>query len=84
MTQRVDHGLEGVSSTLLIPLVARAMAHDAWPALGLDDPFARALLDRLHIASWKYQIDRIALFGTASRACGSFAKPSCTSGEPLL
>lgn len=43
--------LEGVSRTLVIPLLARARARDLWPQSGFSDPIATGLAERLALTS---------------------------------
>lgn len=64
---RPADGLDRVMETMLTPLWARAHARDVVPELGFDDPFARALLDRVEVDTDRVLTDHGNVAGTIHR-----------------
>jgi O-methyltransferase involved in polyketide biosynthesis len=60
--------LKGVPATLLIPLVARAIARERHPELGFADPGAEAVLARLDARPEDYAWDAITMRAAVERA----------------
>jgi O-methyltransferase involved in polyketide biosynthesis len=60
--------LKGVPATLLIPLVARAIARERMPELGFSDPGAERILARLDMRPGDYDWDSVTMISVVERA----------------
>ncbi|MBP8061906.1 MAG: class I SAM-dependent methyltransferase, partial [Polaromonas sp.] len=75
MDQRVSHArplapefkLDGVPSTLLIPLVARAFGDDIFPGFAVGDAHAAQALAQLDVDVAPFLSDKASVFGVLSR-----------------
>lgn len=65
--QQLEQALDGVSSTLLIPLAARAFGDAMFPTLAIHDAYAAAVLRRLKIGVGHFLEDPASVYGVLSR-----------------
>lgn len=65
--QQLEQALDGVSSTLLIPLAARAFGDAMFPDLAIHDAYAAAVLRRLKIGVSHFLDDTASVYGVLSR-----------------
>lgn len=65
--QQQEQALDGVSSTLLIPLAARAFGDAMFPAMAVHDAYAASALCRLKIGVSHFLEDPASVYGVLSR-----------------